>query len=448
VQTMMQDVKFGLRMMARSPLVTGIAVMSLALGITANATMFSILNSFLFEPLPYGEPDRLVLLRSLVEGEPMELAGGVSVANYRDLVEGARSIESSTVYTLERANLTGLDAPEQLSVVVATPSLLDVLGVAPALGRGFRAEEGVEGNGRVLVLEHDYWQARFLGDRDVLGRSVTLDGEAYTIVGVMPESFDMIPANVHAFRPSDFDDLVDQRESRAMIAFVRLRDGATPDQLRSELDGPAQRLRDLYPEANRRLEFPVETLSEFFPGPTDTQLLKVLTAVTLFGLLIACANVANLLLGRAEERQREIAVRTAMGAGNHRIIRQMLTESVVMATAAGVLGTVLSVWTVRWLSGAMPPELPAAMTPELDPEVLGATLLVSMLAGIVFGLAPAVHAVAGNLRESLGNGARGGTAGLARLLVNNGFELEGVDEVVEQGVRVGFLPVGASRVHA
>ena len=223
--TLWHDVRYGFRMMARSPIVSVVATLSLALGIAANASMFALLNAWLFEPLPYADQDELVLLRTLRSGDPMEMAGGMSVPNFRDLVAASPSVDVATVYAIERANLTGLEAPEQLSVVTATPSIFDVFGVQPALGRGFRPEEGVEGAGRVVVLEHDYWQRRFFGDRDVLGRTVTLDGDAYTVVGVLPEAFDLIPANVHAFRPTDFADQAENRTPQSFLAFVRLRDG-------------------------------------------------------------------------------------------------------------------------------------------------------------------------------------------------------------------------------
>jgi putative ABC transport system permease protein len=436
--TLLQDVRFGLRMMAKSPVVTVVAVLSLALGIAANVSMFSILNSFLFEALPYESPEELVVLRTHRVGDDLELMGGVSAPNFRDLVAGTEGIASAVLYTTERANLTGLDVPEQLTVVVTLPTLFEVYGVQPAIGRGFRPEEGVGGAGDVVVLEHDYWQRRFLGDPDVLGRAITLDGSPYTVVGVMGADFDMIPANIHAFRPSDFADR-ENRDTRGMLGFARLAAGVTPERLQLQFDGLSERLAAEYPEANRGMTFRAQILREFFPGPTDTQLLKILTAVTLFGLLIACANIANLLLGRAEERQREVAVRTAMGAGRGRILRQMLTESVVMATVAGVIGTVLSVWVVRWLQTAMPAEMPRAFVPELDATVLVVTLLVSVVAGVAVGLAPAVHSVAGNLRESLGNGARGGTAGRRRKRVRNAFVVGEVAVALALLAGAGFL---------
>jgi putative ABC transport system permease protein len=421
VHAFLQDLKFGLRMMAKTPVVTVVAVLSLSLGIAANAAMFSILNSFLLEPLPYADQDELVLFQELRAGEGIEDASGVSIPNFRDYAAASTSLESATVYGVEPANLTGLDVPEQLRVVVGTPNLFDVLGAHPALGRGFRPEEGVEGAGDVLVLEHDYWQSRFLGNGDVLGSSVTLDGTAYTVIGVMPEDFDMIPANVQAFRPSDFQSRMTERERRGYIAFGRLRDGATARQAELELAGASQRLAAEFPDANRGWGVRMVPLRDWFPGPTDSQLLKILTAVTLFGLLIACANIANLLLGRAETRQQEIAVRTAIGAGRGRLLRQMLTESVAMGVLAGGIGAALAVWIVGWLRTSMPPELPSALMPELDPEVLAATMVVSVLAGIAFGVVPAIHAVGGDLRACLGSGGRGGSAGRRRKRLRNAF---------------------------
>ncbi len=417
--TWMQDVRYGLRMMMKSPVVTIVAVLSLALGIAANTAVFSVVDGFLFEALPYEDQEELVLVRTLGPDEDIEMAGGVSYPNARDLFETSESIESWTVYTIQRANLTGLDVPEQVNVVVGTASLLDVFGIQPALGRGFDRSDAAEG--RVLVLEYDYWQRRFFGEAEALGQSITVDGEPHTIIGVMPADFDMIPANVNAFRPSDFSEVAEDRTGRGLMAFARLRDGSTLEQFEREVERLTPSLQSEFPEANRGMTFAVQNLRAFFPGPTDSALLKILMAVTLFGLMIACANIANLLLGRAEERQKEIAVRTAMGAGRSRILRQMLTESVILALTAGALGTALAVWIVRWLQTAMPAELPAALMPDIDFEVLAATLLVSLLAGLAFGLTPALQAARGGLSESLIGCGRGGTAGRKRKRLRSAF---------------------------
>ena len=341
------------------------------------------------------------------------MASGVSVPDYRDFVQASSAFEQATAYNVENANLTGTDVPERLRVVTATPGLFDVLGVQPILGRGFRPEEGAEGLGQVLVLEHDFWERRFFGDRDVLGQTMTLDGTTYTIVGVTPSEFDMIPANVHAFRPTNFDDQAEARAGRGYIAIARLQPGASAEAAQLELAASATRLAAEYPDTNRGWELRVQPLRDWFPGPTDTKLMMILTAVTLFGLMIACANVANLLLGRAELRQREVAVRTALGAGRGRILRQLLTESITLGAVGGVAGVVLSVWIVRWIQAAMPPMMPRAMLPELDPEVVVVTLLLAIGAGVLFGLAPALTATRADLRDVLGGGARGRDRGKA-----------------------------------
>lgn len=419
--TLLQDLRYGLRMLAKAPVVSAVAALSLAMGIAANAAVFAVLDGFLLEPLPYRDQDGLVIVMERRQGESSDNFVLPSMADFRDFEEAAPGLSGATAYSLRPMNLTGLDVPERIQVAVGTPNLLDVLGVPPALGRGFRAEEGAEGVGNVVVLEHDFWERRFLGDPDVLGRTLTLDGRAYTVIGVMPEAFDLIPANVQAIRPSDFAEARDDRSNRAYLCFARLVPGASAETVQRQLDPVAKRLAAEHPETNRELEARVQTAREFFPGETDEKLTLVLAAVAAFGLLIACANVANLLLARAEERQKEVAVRTALGAGRHRILRQLLTESVTLGLAAGVLGIVLAAFVVRWLQGSMPAELPKAMVPALDPGVVFATLGVAMLAGIAFGLVPALHTARADLREALGEGSRGGTASRSRRRLRNAF---------------------------
>lgn len=421
MDTLAQDLRFGLRMLLKTPVVSAVAALSLALGIAANAAMFGLLDGFLFSPMPFADQHEMVVLREGRPGESTDLSGGVSIPEFRTFVEAARSLESATAYTLETANLTGRDVPEQLQVAVATPSLFEVLGVQPALGRGFRPEEGAEGAGGVVVLTHDFWERSFVADPGALGAVVTLDGRPHTVVGVLPEDVDMVPADVDAVRTSNFDAKADDRSDHSHIAFARLRPGAEPEQLARELAGVSERMAVEFQgsEGDRRLR--VLSMSEFFPGTTDRQLVTLLTFVTLFGLLIACANVANLLLGRAEARQKEVSVRTALGAGRTRIVRQLLTESVVLGMVAGVGGVALAFWIVEGLRGAMPPQMPRSMWPVLSPGVLAATVAVSVAAGVLFGLAPAVHATRADLREALGEGSRGGTASRTRKRLRNVF---------------------------
>jgi putative ABC transport system permease protein len=413
MNTLFQDLKFGLRMLGKTPVVSFVAALSLALGIAATAAMFALASSFWLEPLPFGEQDGLVLVREIRHGEDIEMAAAVSGPNFRDWEAAATNFSEMAAFTYGTANVTGVDVPEEVQVAIGTPNLFEVLQIQPAMGRAFRPEEGSPGMGDVAVITHAYWQRHFDGDPEVLGRILTLDGTSFTVVGVMPENFEMFPAMVSVFRPTDLSEEED-RASKGWLAFGRLNPEATVDQARSEITAIASRLEVEYPDENRGWGVLVQPARKWFPGPTDAKIIMLLIAVSLFGVAIACANVANLLLGRAETRMKEIAVRTAIGAGKGRIVRQLLTESVLLALVGGALGTAMAVFVVRGLNAAMPAEMPQAFRPVLDPPTLLLTVLVAVGAGILFGLAPALHSARGNLKESLSDGSRGGTASRAR----------------------------------
>ncbi len=419
MSTLLQDLKFGIRQLVKTPVVSLVSILSLALGITGATAMFALASGFFLEPLPFGDQDGLAMVQQLRHGDATEMAAGVSMPNFRDLEEASTVFAGLTAFTVDNVNLTGLDQPEQIQLATGAPNLFEILGIRPWMGRGFRPEEGAEGRRHVIVLDHAYWERQFLSDPDVLGRAITLDGVQHTVIGVMPERFEMLPV-VQGFRPSDFSE-VEERASRAFLVFGRLRPGATLEQARAELGGLGARLETEFPEANRGWGIFVQAARSWFPGPTDTKLIMVLIVVALFGLAIAGANVANLLLGRAEIRIKEVAVRTALGAGKARILRQLLTESVLMGLAAGAIGTLLSAYAIRGLQTAMPPQLPRSFWPTLDLPTLAATVVVAVAAGILFGLAPAIHAAGGNLRESLGDGSRGGTASRSRKRIRNLF---------------------------
>jgi putative ABC transport system permease protein len=408
-------------MLAKSPVVSVVAALSLALGIAATTAVFAVLNAFLFEPLPYGNPGELVMFREVPEGRTIEFSPGVSFPNYRDNLEASATLEAGAIYTIERANLTGLDVPEQVDMAEVSPNLFDVLERQPLLGRGFRPEEGAEGAGDVVVIQHDFWTSRFMADPDVLGRTIKLSGTTYTVVGVMPEDFDLIPANFQLLRPTNFEEWQDERGRRGFLAFGRMRPGVTVEQVQAELEPVSQSIAAEFPDAHRGWELRVQAAREFFPGPTDRQLIMILTAVTVFGLVIACANVANLLLAKAEMRQREVSVRSALGAGRGRLIRQLMTESVVLGVAGGVIGVVLSIWVIQGFRSTMPAMLPEVFFPKLDTGVLVAALVTSILAGVLFGTAPALHAVGGKLSAALNQGARGGSAGRRSRRLRNAF---------------------------
>ena len=440
-----QDLRYGLRMMGKAPVVMAVAAISLALGISANTVTFSVANGFLFKSFPYENQDELVVVlenhRKNTDDEY------VTPANYLDWRERATVFEDLIAYDVLPANLTGGDQPDRVQLVVTAPETLSMLGKEPFLGRDFRAEDGARGD--VVVLSHAFWQQYFGESRDVLGREVTLDGTPHTVIGVMGPDFDFIPANVDVYRPTDWQDRREDRDNRSLMVMGRLRQGRSVDEAEAELAAIATQLEAEYPEANAGYGVRAITLRELFPGPTDTTLMYILMTVAGFVLIIACANIANLLLARAEGRQREVAVRTAMGAGRARILRQLLTESVLLATVGGALGTLLSVYGVRWVASAMPAEMPRSFMPILDATVLMYTVAMSMLAGMIFGIAPALHSFGEDIREALGENSRGGTATRKRnrlrnafviaelaaalaLLVGGGVLMSAFDEIVER----------------
>jgi putative ABC transport system permease protein len=413
----LQDVRYGIRMLAKSPVLVAVAAVSLAMGIVANTTTFAVANGFLFAPWPFEDQDELMLVWEIHQKDDDEQA--VSPGNFLDYRERTTVFEDLVAYDIVPANLTGGEEPERVRLVPTSPKTFPLLGREPVLGRDFEEGEGVAGQGSVVILSHPFWKRYFGQDRAVLGRTVTLDGKPFTVVGVMPEDFDFLPADVDIFRPTSWADRREDRE-RTLLLIGRLKPGRSREEAQAEVETISAQLAKEHPETNEGYHARVMGMRDYFPGPTDTWLMYILLTVAGFVLLIACANIANLLLARAESRQREVAVRTALGAGRSRILRQLLTESVLLALLGGVLGTVLSVYTIRWVSESMPAMLPRSFMPELDAAVLLYTLALSMLAGIVFGVAPALHTF-GDLREALGENSRGGTTTRKRNRLRSAF---------------------------
>lgn len=418
--TLIRDVRYAVRMLWKTPVVSVIAALSLALGIAATSSMLAMADGFLYSPIPWDEGGEVVNVNMRNPARNIPSGGGLSAATFFELRDSDAFAELA-LYASAITNLSeeGRD-PEQIQRVVSSPGFLDIVRRSPAVGRAFTDEDAVDGAEPTAVLMYPFWERRYGADPGVIGRSVEIGGEAHTIIGVMPEDFELIPANVQVLSTSNFED---QRTNhlRQYLVVGRLADGVTLERADAEAASVQQGVAALAdPEAYEGWEAQVEWFRDIFPGPTDTRLIQVLMAVALFGLLIACANVANLLLGRAEQRQREVSVRTALGAGRGRIIRQLLTESVVLAGIGGAVGLGLAVMLVDWFAFSMPAELPRALYPQLSPRVLVISCAVTLGAGVLFGLAPALHAVKGDLRNALA-GSRGGTAGRSRRRVRNAF---------------------------
>ena len=399
-----QDLRYGLRLLRRSPGFAAVAIATLALGIGANTAILSVVDAILLRPLPYADADRLVVV--LHRG-----TGPVAPGNFLDWRARSRSFESMGAADLWSANFTGRESPEKVWALRLTPEILPMMGVRPQLGRFFTPEESVEGRDRVVLIGDGLWRRRFGADPSILGRAIPLNGESYTVVGVMPRGFVFAPfwaTEAEIWAPLDLRARANNREGQSLRAFARLRPGATLETARQEIAAITAQLEREFPGTNRDVR--VVPLQERVVGRVRPALLVLLGAVGLV-LLIACANVANMLLARSSARRREIALRTAIGASRGRTIRQLLTESLVLAAAGGAAGLALGAWGLKALLALAPDAIPRLADVRLDLRVLLATMAVALTTGVVFGLAPALHASRLRLREAL---QEGGAAGSGR----------------------------------
>ena len=415
MDSLLRDLRHSLRTLLRAPGFTAAAVLTLALGVGANTAIYTVVNSVLLKPLPFREPSRLVMVWERNRDGENE-RNVVSPGNYLDWRAQNRVFEDMATYLIWRTNVTGLGEPEEVPIQLATTSFFSVLGVQPAIGRPFTAQEGAPGGEPVVILGHGFWQRHFGGDPGVLGRKIQLSGGPATIVGVMPAGFTFGRSTAELWAPYKINPAVDYRKvsGRFLDVVARLKPGVTPQQADADMKAVAARLEQQYPAFNTTWTTNVVTLEEQVVGSVR-QALLVLAGVVGFVLLIACANVANLMLARAAARQREIAVRTALGASAWRVARQMLTESMVLALVGGALGLVLAVWGTSALVAAAPDSLPRVQEVGVDGRVLTFTVAVSLLAGVLFGLVPAWQATRSDMHGVLKEGARGSTAGGSRL---------------------------------
>ncbi|HVF44359.1 MAG TPA: ABC transporter permease [Pyrinomonadaceae bacterium] len=422
MRTLLQDVRYGARTLRKSPGFTAVAVLALALGVGANTAIFSVVKAVLLSPLPYPESGRLLWLREVNPSNGI-LDEPASAPNFNDWRAQARSLEAVAAYANTSTTLTGEGEPERVPGVAASANFFPALGVAPALGRGFLPEEEAEGKNRVVVISHGLWQRRFGARPDAVGQTLTLSGNPHTVIGVAPADFKSPvggPKPAEFWTPIAFNFDESRRRSDYLSVFARLKAGATVGQARAELEGIASRLAQQYPGTNTGWNVAVGTLHERVVGDVRPALL-VLTGVVGFLLLISCANVANLMLARSSARRQEVAVRSALGARRGRLVRQFLTESVLLSLAGGAAGLVLAWWGVELLVGLGPGNIPRLEEVGLDARVLLFTLAVSVATGVAFGLLPALSASKTNLSESLKEGgSRGSTAGAgARRLRNS-----------------------------
>ncbi|HTG88403.1 MAG TPA: ABC transporter permease, partial [Pyrinomonadaceae bacterium] len=418
---MMKDIRYSIRVLLKNPAFTLTALLTLALGIGVNTAIFSVVDSVLLRPLPLKDPDRVVAvwehsLRAGVDRNEM------APANYFDLRRQNQVFDGLGAFGDQSLNLTGAGEPARLDARLVTANVFSLLGVAPALGRTFSPDEDQPGQNRVVVLSDGLWRRRFNSDPAIVGRNITLNAESYTVVGVMPSNFFFPEREGELWTPWAMEpEEASGRGDHYVHTVARLKPGITIERANAEVEAIATRLSSEYPRTNEGLGFLVSSFHEDYVGNLRRPILVLFGAVALV-LLIACANVANLLLAQAASRRREIAIRLALGASRLAIVRQLLVESLLLAGAGGVLGVLGAVWGVQWLSKLVPESLSKLQTVAVDARVFGFTLGVTVLTALVFGAVPALQASRSKPGETLSEVGRdlgGGMSGrfVRRVLV-------------------------------
>ncbi|HTI36570.1 MAG TPA: ABC transporter permease, partial [Vicinamibacterales bacterium] len=424
MKTLLQDLKYALRTLAKSPGYAAVTILTLALGIGANTAIFSVVNGVLLKPLQYAHPEQLELITSQFPALGFDKFW-ISPPEYLEFKEWNRSFQGVGGYRSGSVNLGTPERPRRVISATVTADLLDVLGVQPIRGRLFTAADAVPGAEDVAIVSYDTWRSEFSGDESLLGREVKIDGAPTRIVGIMPRGYDVHDERVQVYQPLTLDPktLPQRRGNHFLYLIGRLKPGVTPQQAKSDVDdlvGQWKQLSGGHSPDPKNHNVQIEPLKADVVGGISTAL-WVLQGAVGFVLLIACANLANLILARAESRQREFAIRSALGAGRMRLLRQFLTEGVLLALVGGTIGAALGFAGLRLMLSANPDSIPRAAEITLDPRVLVFTVLVSVVTGFIFGMAPLLHLREQVVSMSLKESGQRSTAGIARTRVRSGL---------------------------
>jgi putative ABC transport system permease protein len=423
MESILQDIRYGVRSLSKSPGFTVVAIIVLALAIGANTAIFTVVNAVLIRPLPYPNSDRLVMLW---ETNPRFQIGvdtlPVTPGDFMDWREQGSAFEDVLALAAGHLNLSGLGEPERISAASVSPNFFRLMGIEPKLGRAFQEDEEKPGANKVVVISYALWQRQFGGAEDIVGKPMTLDGESYTVIGVAPEGFQFprahelpyfagVSSPTEMWRPMTLtDDFINRKRANHQLSVIaKLNPGVTRDQAQAEMNAIAARLERSYSE-NQGIGAKVVPLGEQVVGNSRVALLVLMGAVGLV-LLIACANVANLMLTRASGRRKEIAIRTALGASRSRVVSQLMIEALLLAQASAIAGTLLSLWGVKAMLALSGQNLPRLNEVGIDLTALGFTVSIALLTSLLFGLTPALQASKINLVQSLKDGSRGVSGG-------------------------------------